>query len=351
MIAGRQGGEAELGMFPQRGLHSLVEEVFLEEISTTFFYAAIGAVLLFSLLGFLLSRGFSRPLEQLARGAHAVADGDLADVTIHGGGSGEIRELAESFRRMVRRLAERDSLQRRMTSDIAHELRTPVSILQSHLEGIAEGVMPATPEAIASLREETGRLNRIIDDLKAIWEIERTALVSEIRETPLAPLVETTVARFQSLAAERGIRLSLTIDPQAATSAARLDPRAFDQAIGNILANALRYADQGNGNTPPAITVAVHSGTSGPSVTIADSGPGIPTEDLERVFERFYRVDAARDRQSGGAGLGLAIAREALQAMGGTLTAANTAQGGACFTIRAPLLTTEGGALVGTYSS
>jgi len=287
---------------------------------------AFGLALLLSV--FLISQVLS-PLRALTRATEQIARGNLAQrVKLKAGD--EFAQLGESFNRMVKNLSRSEEIRQNMTADIAHELRTPVTIIQGNLEAILDGVYEPTTDTIAPIYEETLHLGRLIDDLRDIsmaeakelqLNIEPTDMVSSIKE-----LVETISASL-----DQGPLIS--VEPNFTISQVPLDLKRFRQVMANLLTNALRYTPrQGK------IHIQVLQEDQEVEVRITDSGPGISPEEIPHLFERFYRGDRARSRgQGGGSGLGLAISKQLVEAHGGRIWAENEPQGGAIFIIRLPL--------------
>jgi signal transduction histidine kinase len=306
--------------------------------------AAIVAVAIASLLalglGALFTWRLTRPLHQLTAAADAIAAGDLAQrVTIAPGD--EIGDLATAFNQMAGRLDRSEALRRQMTADIAHELRTPLSVIQGNVEALQDGVFPLTPEALDPIRDRTALLIRLVEDLGELARAETDHLSLELASLDLAALARSTVADFQARARAREITL------QAVTEHGPLpvlaDAQRTEQVLANLLSNALRHIPPGGAITvrvaPPAAIPGLEERPGRPevAVAVADSGPGIPPEDLPNIFERFYRADRGRSRDDGGSGLGLAIARSLIAAQNGRTGAYNRPEGGAAVWFTLPV--------------
>jgi signal transduction histidine kinase len=208
-----------------------------------------------------------------------------------------------------------------MLADIAHELRTPLTVMRGRLEGIVDGVYAASPEQIGPALEETYLLERLVEDLRLLTLAETRQLHFESKPVNLGEIVARVIDLFQAEADDKKIKLSFEGSNEAAV--ALLDPQRIKQVVGNLVSNALRYTPSG-GNV--FLTVAKDAGNL--LITVSDDGPGVPPEDLPSIFQRFWRGEKSRSRASGGAGLGLAIARQLVEAQGGQITAENGAQGG-----------------------
>jgi len=328
IVDGRVAGRIEVQAIGDPPHFAMIEKVFTEEVLRTLVIATGVATLIFGFLSWSFARTIARPLEAASEAAGRIAGGDLA-ARLTPGGVREVAELADDFNRMADSLARKESVRTRMTSDIAHELRTPVSVLKSHLEGIRDGILPADEDEVLSLLDETGRLERIINDLRAIWELENAGTRLRMETLVLDPALARLADRFRTLARTRGITIGFE---GAAGCRVLADESAFERALSNILSNAIKY---GRDHGQVLLTCVRESATI--RIGVRDDGPGIPEADLPHVFERFYRADEARARSDGGAGLGLAIAAEAIAACQGSIWAENNPEGGCTFFVRLPL--------------
>jgi len=290
--------------------------------------AAIGA----TAASLYATRRIGRALEALADGAERVSRGDYTTpVTVPSVGR-ELDTVARSFATMAGRLAAVESTRRRLLTDLAHELRTPLAAIDLVVEGMEDGVLPPSPQTFATLRGQTVRLTRLADDLGQVSAAEEGRLGLELSDVPLAELVLAARDAAASAFAAAGIELVLGPIPDDLTV-------AVDRArIGQVLDNLLRNARQ---HTSAAGAVRLEAGQAGHEVWIAvrDTGRGIAADDLPHIFERFYRGDHSHRRDEvGGTGVGLAISRAIATAHGGTLTAASAGVGkGAEFVLRLPL--------------
>lgn len=272
------------------------------------------------LIGFLLLRRVVNPLADVIAASQAVAAGDLsARVPVRG--PMDLHSLTESFNRMAGALERSDQERRNLLADVAHELRTPLTVMRGQLEGIVDGVYPADDAHIAPVLEETYTLERLVDDLRTLTLAETRQLHFDRRPVDLGELAERAVGLFDAEAQEKHIALALAAAPQL--PAVEADPQRVSQVLGNLLSNALRYVPAGG-----RVTVSVQPAAAGVETVVMDTGPGVPEPDLPHLFDRFWRGEKSRTRAAGGAGLGLAIARQLIEAQGGTITAANLPAGG-----------------------
>jgi two-component system sensor histidine kinase BaeS len=286
---------------------------------------AIGASL-------LVSRRIASPVITLARASHRIAEGHYAD-RVDVGGSDELGELCTSFNSMAAALEATEQRRTELIGDVAHELRTPLATLRGYLEGLMDGVVKPSDQTWARLHDETGRLQRLVDDLQELSRAEAGQLMLHPRPLDAARLAQDAVERLGPAYAEKGIRLEPDLAAGLPTVLADADRTI--QVLTNLLGNALRYT-----SAPGRVCVKVAPGGGrNVAISVSDTGVGIPPEHLSRIFERFYRVDKSRSRALGGSGIGLTIARALVEAMGGRLWAESLGAGqGATFTFTLPAI-------------
>jgi two-component system OmpR family sensor kinase/two-component system sensor histidine kinase BaeS len=272
------------------------------------------------IIGMLLTRRFVAPLSEVISAAQLVAGGDLS-TRVQVRGPDDLRALSDSFNQMADALERNDHERRDMLADIAHELRTPLTVIRGRLEGIVDRVYSADDDQIAQVLEQSYLLERLVEDLRLLTLAESRQLHFERRQVDLSVLAEKATSLFEAEAAEKEIDLTLEIEPKLPPINA--DPQRVEQVISNLLGNALHYA-----LTPGKITVCVTNSTAGVELTVSDNGPGVTETDLPHIFDRFWREEKSRSRVGGGAGLGLAIARQLIEAQGGTIYARNQPGGG-----------------------
>jgi len=302
------------------GMMGAPEQNFLDRVNRAVLLAGLAAGVVALLLGFIVFRSITAPLNRLTRAAHAVATGDLAQrVQIRTGD--EIAELGAAFNSMAANLQQGEQLRREMTADIAHELRTPLSVIQGNLEAILDGVYPPDAEHIQPALDQTQLLARLVEDLRTLALAEAGQLSLDRQPVDVAELTRRVVASFEPRAADKRVTLSLEATP--ALPPVHADGQRIAQVLTNLLGNALRYTPQDG-----RVGVRVSAQNSSIFVAVNDSGPGILDEDLPHIFDRFYRADKSRSREGGGSGLGLAIARSIVEAHGGRIWAdSKTGQG------------------------
>ncbi|GAS97243.1 integral membrane sensor signal transduction histidine kinase [Mycolicibacterium canariasense] len=277
------------------------------------------------------SRRLQRSVSEVSAAASALAAGHY-DIRVAPAGLGkDFDNLAAAFNQMAQRLGSVELTRRRMFSDLAHEIRTPVSVLEIYLQAVEDGVRVMDAETMAMLRDQADRLVRFSQDFAALARAEEAGASLDLQLGAAAPVVRNAVAAAADGYAAKSVTLTSEIPTELPQ--VRWDPQRIGQVLQNLLDNALRH-------TPPGgrVRVRVAADQRNLTVTVSDNGDGIPAEHLPHIFERFYRVDAARDRQHGGAGIGLAISKAFAEAHHGDLTAASAGPGhGATFTVVVPI--------------
>lgn len=292
---------------------------------------AEGVVLVLALgVGVLLSRRISRPLVDFTAATGAIARGDLS-VRVPEAYPGELGALGASLNTMASALEHADELRRRMTADVAHELRTPLSVIRGKLEGVLDGVYPATETHLAPILEETELLTHLVEDLRLLALAEAGQLPLELRLLDIRALLRDAQVNFAPQAEENGITLALDLPGDLPKVAA--DWRRIAQVVRNLLTNALRHTSSGG-----TVTLSVEAEAASVVVRVQDTGEGIAPEHQPYVFERFWRAEKARSRTGGGSGLGLAIAKQMVDLHGGEIGVESAVGEGAIFWFTLPLV-------------
>jgi two-component system sensor histidine kinase BaeS len=288
---------------------------------------ALVAVLASGLASAALAAYLVRPLRALRLAAGRMAEGDLS-VRVPITGDVELKDLAAAFNRTAEKLERAERSRTEMTSDIAHELRSPLNSLHVQLEAIREGILPASTDRINALIDESEHLTELVADLQQLTLFDTDAF--RIRPEALSPfeLLRSVAAKFEGAAKRRDVVLAIRCDPEAEVYA---DVRGLRHIVLNLTANALRHARSG-GHVELSSTIFDRS----VEIAVTDDGAGIPDAHLERIFDRFFRIDGARSRDSGGTGLGLAIAKRLVEAHGGTIRAENVMPSGARISFTVP---------------
>ena len=284
--------------------------------------STVGAAALALAMVQFLAHGMTSPLREMAAAARAMARGDYRR-RVTASSRDEVGELARAFNAMAAELAELDRLRRDLVANVSHELRTPISALQAELENLVDGIEPADPETLRTMLRQAERLGRLVAQLLDLSRLESGAVPLQRRVFEVGPLLQDAAA--EARLAAPGVAVMVRAEPGLAVDG---DPERVHQVLANLLSNATRYSPAGGtvelGARRLAPRAARH-GRHGPEpraqvvIEVADQGPGIPEGEAQRVFERFYRADAARASSDGGAGLGLAIARWIVDLHGGRI--------------------------------
>jgi signal transduction histidine kinase len=282
-------------------------QMFAATVTPVFVVAAAAAVLVGLALSFYLAARITSPIEVVGAAARRVAEGDLR-TRVPRAGPPEVAQLADSFNQMADSLEEQERMRAELIANFAHELRTPLTNLRGYLEAMRDLVMEPSPEVFDSLREEVERLDRLSRSLDALAEGERIGQPEPV-DVDLEGAIRTAAELARPALERSGIGLRLEV-PSGLRARASADHLA--QVLGNLLQNAGRYTRDGG-----TVTISARAEADTVLVSVTNTGEGIPSEDLPHIFERFYRVDKSRDRASGGAGIGLAIVKQLVEAAGG----------------------------------
>ena len=319
-----------LGIVPEdvsRHLDEAFEDAVLVSLAIAIGAAAVTAAVA---SGFLAVR-IVRPIRALAEASQRIARGAYGS-RVPTGGSDELAVLASSFNEMAGSLETAERRRRELLSDVAHELRTPLATIEGYVEGLRDGVVAPEAPTWALLATETGRLQRLVDDLQLVSRAEERQLDLRTVEVDPASLVENTVRAAAPAYEAKGVRLETTAEPRL--PAVAVDTDRIGEVLANLLENALRHTPAGG-----RVDIRAEHRGSDIELSVSDTGEGIAPEHLERVFERFYRADPARSRATGGSGIGLTIARAIAEAHGGRLRAESDGPSrGARFVLSLPAL-------------
>ena len=280
------------------------------------------------LLGAYLARRLSKPIIDVIRATGKIAAGDYDERLVPQENTAELTALSHSINRLAETLNSQDTLRKRLTADVAHELRTPLTTLQSTVEAMLDGVWAADDAHLSSLREEILRLNKLVGELGTLSKYDSEALNLTIESFDLLALCSETIHRFESDARQKGISLSCSGESTILSA----DRDKIGQVLINLLHNALKF-------TPAGGMISIETGSLGERafLRVQDTGCGIPAEHLPYIFERFYRADPSRARETGGSGIGLAIAQAIAKAHGGELLVESAVDQGSIFTLLLPI--------------
>jgi two-component system sensor histidine kinase BaeS len=321
-----------LGMLPRRQISGRPETSFLREQKLAMGLVAGSLILISAAVSLALSRRLVQPLRSLVEGTYRLAAGEY-EVHVPVESRDEFGSLAGNFNLLALTLTKNEQARRQWIADISHELRTPLSVLLGGIDALQEGVRQPTPATIQGLQDETLRLGRLVDDLYQLSLSDLGALNYRKTELDVGKELADSIDLFRPEFARKQIELVAALPDEALPVFA--DPQRLHQLFANLLDNALKYTDAGG-----RLEVACAGGSGRTRIDFRDSAPGVPDADLERLFERLYRVEQSRSRATGGAGLGLAICRNIVEAHGGTIAASSSPLGGLTITIELP---TSGG--------
>jgi signal transduction histidine kinase len=318
-------------------LFVLSQRLFQADFNRSLWLAGGTAGLLAVAVGLVLARRLSHPLQELHDAVTRVAGGDFQQ-EVGPRGVGELEDVASAFNSMAHRLRESERQRQELLAAIAHELRTPLAIIEGNLEAMLDGVRAPTPDLIATLHTQSALLSQLITDLRDLSLADARQLSLRRRSVDLAVLCQESVDAMKVWTDERKVSTSVRVEGE---TTAAVDPDRLRQVVQNLLHNAVRFTPAGG-----QVTVIVKEETVDQdrwvTVEVEDDGPGIPAEDLSRIFEPFYRVDPSRSRASGGTGMGLAVVKLLVEVHGGSVRAENHPAGGSRFIVQLPASPAEG---------
>lgn len=302
-----------------------LDRLFRDRLRASLGWIAAGMTVIAALAAFLLARRLVRPILELRGATHALASGNYT-VSLTPRGGDEIGDLARDFNALATTLGKNLKARQQWVADISHELRTPVAILQGEIEALRDGVRPWSPKAVESLFQETRRLARLVSDLHELSLSDLGALSYQKRDVDLLAIIHDVIEHQRD--ALRAKSLSVQLRPEQGVAMLRADAERMQQLFTNLLNNSIFYTDAG-GRIEIDVGVERHR----LRIVWADSAPGVQNGDLPRLFDRLYRAEASRNRNSGGSGLGLAIVKNIVEAHRGTIRARHSPLGGLAFDI------------------
>ncbi|MBA4603308.1 sensor histidine kinase [Thermoactinomyces mirandus] len=271
---------------------------------------AFGAMVLAVLVSLYVTKRITAPLIEMRQVAEQITKGCLKTrVSVQG--EDELSDLGQALNHLTEELEKQESLRKNLTSDIAHELRTPLATLRSHLAAFQDGIWIPTPERLHSCYEEIERLTHLVKDLEQLTHVESPGFTLNRKEEDLAEIVRQGVRTIQAAYVQKGIDLEVKVDDAVRVN---VDRKRVMQILMNLLSNSLKFTNSGG-----KVAVEVKEETTGGMLVVSDNGAGIPLSDLPKVFERFYRVDKSRSRDLGGSGIGLTIVKKLVEAHEGKL--------------------------------
>lgn len=290
--------------------------------------AALGMAVVVSVF---ISRSVVAPVSAMQQASQRIAEGHYDERVEVGGEADELAQLALSFNRMAETLEQTEQMRRQLMGDVSHELRTPLTTIEGYMEGLIDGVLPASAETYQQVQREADRLKRLVDDLQELSRVEARAYQLHPQPVAVNALLETVFKRLEMQFADKGVRLE--IDVPDGLPQVNVDEDRIGQVLLNLTGNALQY-------TPEAgwVRLTAQAREEEVQINIADSGSGIPVEHLPHVFTRFYRIDKSRSRARGGSGIGLTIAKHLVEAHGGRIWVSSAGAGrGSVFSFTLPI--------------
>lgn len=297
-------------------------EGFRASVGEALLAAGLAALIVAAGASWYVGRLILRPLQEVGRASQVIAAGHYAErLAVHG--NDELAELTRSFNQMAASLDEVEAMRRALIADVSHELKTPLASIRGYMEGLQDGILPPSPEIFQLVHHEAGRLERLVHDLQELSRAEAEQLQLQIAPRDALALATAAADWLRPQFEERGI--GLTLDLPAHPVQVRADFDRVRQVLLNLLGNALQYTPEGG-----QVTLHVRPERDAVRFAVQDTGIGLAAADLERVFQRFYRVDRSRSRASGGSGIGLTIARYIVEAHGGRIWAESAGPGQGC---------------------
>ncbi len=328
IVQGRTVGYVGL-LSPKHFLHP-VQVRFLRQQRLALSLSAAGVVLVVMIISFPLARRLVRPIKAMAAATHDITSGHYA-TRIPVSSSDELGRLAVDFNDMAKTLERHEQERRQWIADISHELRTPVAVLRGEIEALLDGIRTITPARVRSLHAEVLRLNRLVDDLYHLSLSDAGALTYRKEAIDLARTLMGSLEMYRAAFGHKGISLQAHI-PEGAGMTVIADQERLAQLFANLFENSLRYTEEGG-----ELAVCLASEKNHAVIEFQDSKPGVPDGDLEKLFDRLYRAEGSRNRQTGGAGLGLAICKSIVVAHGGTISAHQSPSGGLLIKVSLPV--------------
>lgn len=333
MMGNAQNGMG-MGMSGMHGsMHGPAESTYISAVHQSLLWVGLGMIGVSVIVSYFVVREIMRPLSTLTGAVQNIRTGNYGQ-TVSVERHDEVGVLTESFNKMSEELARNDKMRRQLFANIAHELRTPLAILQGNLEGMIDDIIPTDKKILLSMADETVRMGRLIQDLRDLSLAEIDELTLHKEPADINTMLERAVSMLQPLCEEKSltVRQNLSRDLPSLV----IDVDRINQVIYNLLNNDIRYIDKGCTITVSTMKVAVEGKTYA-QVQVADTGKGIAPEDLNHIFQYFYRSEQSRNRKSGGSGIGLALAQQFIRSHGGNIWADSTVGKGTTFTFILPL--------------
>lgn len=323
-------GQVRLWVFGSDALLGKADTAFRDRTFNAMFVASIASVIISVIIGIFVSRMLTNPLRRITGTAKQIRDGDLSARTGLRGDD-EIDRLGETFDEMATSLEKDLKHERRITSDVAHELRTPLMAMLATVEAMQDGVLPCDDEHLETVASETRRLSRLVQQMLDLSRMENRTTPLNLESVDLVPFVQRIVDGQQQLFVKRDLRLRFSDDTQGRSAVIEADADMITQAVVNIMSNAMRYTPEGGW-----VVVSVKADRRNVQIIVSDTGIGIAKEDLSRIFGRFWRADASRAREAGGLGVGLSVTKQIVERHHGYISVESELGKGTTFTIHLP---------------
>ncbi len=327
---GKVVGKVRLWVLGSDVLLTKTDTAFREKTIDAMFLAAVIAVAISVMIGLFVSRMLTNPIRRITGTAKQIRDGDLSART-NMRGDDEIDQLGETFDEMATSLEKDLKHERRLTSDVAHELRTPLMAMLATVEAMQDGVYPTDNEHLETVASETRRLARLVQQMLDLSRMENHTAPMNIEPVDMVELVRGVVNAQEPLFHERDLRLRFADETQGKMPFIKVDPDMITQCVINLMSNAMRYTPEGGW-----VVVTVGLDRKHLTISVSDTGIGIAKEDLSRIFGRFWRADASRAREAGGLGVGLAVTKQIVERHHGFISVESELEKGTTFTIHLP---------------
>lgn len=327
VLDGQVVGSVRIWVLGSDTLMRQPDQEFRDNSYQAMLFATVVAIVLASCIGFLFSRNLVSPINRMTKTARAIKEGNLSARTGLTG-EDEIARLGETFDEMAESVEKDRELERRLTTDVAHELRTPLMAIQSTVEAMIDGVFAADEERLETVNSEVQRLSRLVDALLKLSRLENRANPTKEELVDVGELISGIIATHEAFVSDSGLTLEYLAEKNVQVTG---DADMIRQATANLISNAVRYTPEGG-----HITVRVAKVGDEAVISVRDTGIGLTPEEAKMVFSRFWRADAGRNRESGGLGVGLAVVKEIVDRHGGWVQVEGEKGKGACFTIHIP---------------
>ena len=321
-------GSVRVWVYGSNNLLRATDQEFRDRSYEAMVFAAVIAIVLASIFGYFFARNLVKPIKRLTDTAEQLKEGNF-EARANLKGEDELAQFGQTFDSMAAAVERDRKLERRLTTDVAHELRTPLMAIQATVEAMVDGVLPVDEERLMTVDSEVQRLSRLVDSLLKLSRLENRSNPNKQEIVDVGKVVSGIISTHEAYVREAGLTLKYKADPDVLVLG---DPDLIRQATANLISNAVRYTDEGG-----TISVRVKRGETMASIAVKDTGIGLTPEEARMVFQRFWRADSGRDRESGGLGVGLTVVKEIVDRHDGWVQVEGRKGEGACFTIHIPL--------------